>query len=988
MPLKLSAQAVFQSNGSGNWNSNTWTLISGSDPNNRPDSNDDVIILPGHTITANRNEACNNLEFRGGTLNYSGSRSVTVNGNLTVTANSTVTGFSANQSLEVLGNVSVDAGDSFSFPSITLSIAGSTTVNGSMTIAGFSRVRDFGNVTINSGGTFELSGGNTYNFNGNLTNNGTFTANSFNQIFNFNSSSGSIAGANQINIFEANFTAPSNYTNTGNLLIRDNMSGTGSFTNGSGGLLTLTNSGPFTVSTFDASAVGNNVTYTGFGNPTGFNGSYYNLTLNKSSGNLGFSGAPSILNDLTIQDGILEVGAVTLTVGNDLNLEGGEFTPNNASGITNIGGDFNITGGQYDHNSGTVNVTGNTVMNDGEILFSGSGSIINISGNFTYDGGTANLQGGDFITNDFLVTSGNEIFINGVNLTVGGQVELDGTMTFNNTGGSKSIGSVLVNSTGSWNVSQPNNVTINGDITNNGTFTGDPGFGTSIYTLTSSSGVISGSNPVSIRDILINSPASYTNQGTLTVANTFRGTGSFTNGTNATFTYSGNNSSGTNFDITNFTASAIDNTVVYAGLFYSQQWRTTTSVTNDYYNVNVNFNTGGYQRLELIADVRVNGTLTLTEGSPLLNGFDIEMAAGATILGGSATSFIRINSSGVVRQYFSTTGENLAFPVGDNTNFSPITSFTLNSATLGANPFLEIDVIDANHPNRDTDNTSLGGNDDGTPAIAYISRYWTLNSNDISSPNYDVSYQYIDADITGTEANMIAALYGQPPGETFFDWKETGTVNATDNTATIEGANYWGDLYAMDNTLDRLPVELISFEAVDRNSTVILKWVTTSEVDNNYFIVERSQDGINFQEIGTVQGSGTTNNLQTYLFNDRFPPKGRVYYRLKQIDFNGQDEKSGLVTLTTKKTDQEIQLNVYPNPAQDLENIHIEFTGLQDSSVPIILRIIDGSGKVIFNQETQIDKIDTVRFPKVSKGIYFIQAININFKLSKRLVIH
>lgn len=982
------AQATFQSASGGNWNTSArWTLVSGSDADGIPDINDNVIILSGHTITLTANQECNNLTFSGGGISYNGStRSLNVGGDVLVNGSVTFNGYSANQTFTVSGNTSVSSSASLSIPSITYTFTGSVDVQGTLAINGNSRTGNFGDVNIGATGSFTLSGGNNYYFNGDLVNDGTFTATSFGQAFYFTSSSGTFGGASLISLFEANFDSPANYTNEGNLQIRDNMSGTGAFTNGNGGQLELQNGGPFTVSTFNAAATGNTITYTGYGNPTAFTGSYYNLVLNKSSGSLEFGGSINVSNDLTIQSGILQVNAVTATIGNDLNLQGGEFTPDNASAVVNIGGDFNITGGQYDHNNGEVNVTGDVSMIAGEVLFSGTGSTLDISGTFTYDGGTANLQGGDFITNGFYVIAGNEIFINGVNLYVSGVVELDGTMTFNNTVGTKSIGSILVNASGNWNVTQPNNVTVNGDITNNGIFTGDPGYGTSLYTLTGSSGTIGGSNTLTIRDIEINSPGSYTNTGTLQVGSTFNGTGSFTNGANATLIYQGNNSAGTNFSVTNFTASATGNTVVYAAQTYNQQWRATTSSTNDYYNVVIQTNTGDYQTVNLAADIRVNGTLTITEGFVQLGSFDLEMAAGATISGGDASNYIRINGTGILRQYYTSVGATHSFPIGDSNDYSPITSFTINSGTLGSNPYVEMDITDANHPNRSTSNLGAGGNDDGVAATDYISRYWTLTGNDITSPKFDVSYQYIDGDITGTEANLIAALYRQPIGESFFDWKDNGTVNATNNTATISDGDNWGDLYAMDNNLDRLPVELISFEAKVLSGVVHVSWKTASEVNNNYFTVERSVDGESFDAVAVIDGAGDSNSIQNYTFLDENPTEGRSFYRLKQTDFSGLFEYSEVVSVLLQPQKEKLDWTVYPNPSNAGSPMNIRLS--EEVEEHFNISLLNSLGEVVWTSDSQLFDADQLAIPGLPKGTYLIILTKSDQRLTKRLLIN
>lgn len=1025
MPLFTNAQGVFESAGSGIWqDKNTWTLISGSDANGRPDADDQVTILSGHTISIQNDQSCDVLTFSGGALSYNQNRTVTVITSVSVTANSNINGYSNDHIFDNLGTLTVNSSVTFSVGAVRFNTGGAMTLNGALNISGYGQTRNFDDVSVSGTGTLSLSGGDTYNFNGDLENNGTFTATSYGQTFNFLGSSNSFSGTGQISLFSATFNSPANYTNNGVLQIRSSISGTGSFTNGNGGQLELQNGGPFTVGTFDASATGNTITYTGYGSPTAFSGDYYNLVLNKSSGALSFGSSLTVNNDLTIQSGILQVNAVTLNIGNDVNLEGGEFTPDNASAIVNIGGDLNVSAGEYDHNNGAVDVTGNIAITGGSFYLNGSGSTIdagsvslqgvaltlsegtwtttgdfdletgsNLTGNganiaiggaFNFNAGAANFTGGSLTANQIYSGSGTELFINAINLNVSGQVELDGTITFNNGTGTKAVGSILVNGTGNWNVTQPLNITVSGDITNNGTFTGDPGYGTSVYTLTSTSGTISGASTLSIRDIDINSPASYTNEGNLYVGGSLDGTGTFINGTDATFTFAGNNSGGSNFTLTNFTASATGNTVVWAGTTHNQRWRTTTSANNDYYNVTVNMGTGDYQRLNLIADVRVNGTLTITEGDPVLGAFDLELMEDATISGGDTNDWIRINSSGVVRKYYDSFGADLSLPIGDSDDYSPITSFVVNSATLGATPYVEFSITDANHPNRNTNNLGVGGNDDGTAATAYISRYWTLNGNDMSVPDYSLSYIYTDGDITGTESDMIAALYRTPIGESFLDWDVAGVVNPSTNTATISNADNWGAVYAMDDNGGRLPIELISFDARTSGADVVLTWETATEENNDYFTLERSYNGVNFQTLSTIAGAGNSNKVLSYRCEDKYPLQGRSYYRLKQTDFNGQFSYSEVVSVLVENHTA-LQIKVYPNPLTSSEPLFVSgMESLSPNSEAVFYKL---SGKEVMRAEVQNGR--SIDINSLKPGIYILRVVdNGQFIASKKVVVN
>jgi len=84
-----------------------------------------------------------------------------------------------------------------------------------------------------------------------------------------------------------------------------------------------------------------------------------------------------------------------------------------------------------------------------------------------------------------------------------------------------------------------------------------------------------------------------------------------------------------------------------------------------------------------------------------------------------------------------------------------------------------------------------------------------------------------------------------------------------------------------------LPVEMISFEGKGDGDHVILDWATVSEINSDYFIVERSSPKTNFEPIGFVKSAGNSDHLIAYTFADESPEPGILYYRLKQVDFDG-----------------------------------------------------------------------------------------------------
>ncbi|HLG34709.1 MAG TPA: T9SS type A sorting domain-containing protein [Bacteroidia bacterium] len=90
--------------------------------------------------------------------------------------------------------------------------------------------------------------------------------------------------------------------------------------------------------------------------------------------------------------------------------------------------------------------------------------------------------------------------------------------------------------------------------------------------------------------------------------------------------------------------------------------------------------------------------------------------------------------------------------------------------------------------------------------------------------------------------------------------------------------------------LSPLPIELLSFDCLTKTSGIQLKWSTATEINNDYFKIERTMDGIIFETIGIVDGAGNSNQVRNYSFTDNNPDKGANNYRLTQVDFDGRSE--------------------------------------------------------------------------------------------------
>ncbi len=253
--------------------------------------------------------------------------------------------------------------------------------------------------------------------------------------------------------------------------------------------------------------------------------------------------------------------------------------------------------------------------------------------------------------------------------------------------------------------------------------------------------------------------------------------------------------------------------------------------------------------------------------------------------------------------------------------------------------------------------------------------YSTLINN---TPTYNVNFVSVDAtgatytDADGLPRRDILVTYNIEPvsetNEIDFDFNVTGNTVPACPAALTDDINV-----ICDNIL--LPITLLDFNARHySDNSVLVDWQTISEKDNKGFYVQRSINGKDFQDLIFVEGRGTTSNRVSYEFVDEEYWSGTAYYRLKQVDTNGETNLTRTVSIERNFTN--LPFVLYPNPNRAGGELNLR--GIMDKSSIKNLRVVSITGQQILVNpalKTTFDGISIDLPQTMAKGIYVIQFV-------------
>jgi len=362
---------------------------------------------------------------------------------------------------------------------------------------------------------------------------------------------------------------------------------------------------------------------------------------------------------------------------------------------------------------------------------------------------------------------------------------------------------------------------------------------------------------------------------------------------------------------------------------------------------------------------------TLTDASP--------SAINGTLTSGPAwaTSAAAIGNTSVHHYTTAWTGIRVTHssPEGDSLTVSAVSSATINAIHI-----YHITTV----PNILTGITGLGGNDH------YYGVFKSFTAG--GGGTYTATYYYRENDSYIASSSVADPDYAETNLRVFTRSNNSSTpwvMNATapaPATKTITlAAQSTEFILAHVNSLADLPVELTAFDAHYSNGNVILKWETQSETNNQGFFVERSVDGINFENIRFVNGAGNSNSTNYYLEKDTNPLQSIAYYRLNQIDFNGENHYSEIKMVQPSQDLNNIL--IYPNPSNGIFNLITN--SFAENEISIVIRDISGrehfSKKIPSTSDHQIIEINLEN--KLATGTYFITTSTLNELHTQKLIV-
>lgn len=363
-------------------------------------------------------------------------------------------------------------------------------------------------------------------------------------------------------------------------------------------------------------------------------------------------------------------------------------------------------------------------------------------------------------------------------------------------------------------------------------------------------------------------------------------------------------------------------------------------------------------------DLRVLATMTFTNGIILTTPDNfITFDNDATVSSASASSHV----NGPVRKEISTsTTPNFTFPSGDGVIYAPIT--ISNIASRRNEDYFTAYYVNERHPN-------AGGTKGSGLNLVSQAEYWILDraatsgtptTEAVVTLNYNSSRS---GSITNAGVLRVARWDGSQS-----QWVDQGrsssSSNGTSGNLISSGAvsSFSPFTLGSSTNVNPLPLVLLNFNAKAIANNIEVKWATTSEINNDFFTLEKSTNGSEWSNIATIKGAGNSEVLTNYNFLDVNPVNGTQFYRLKQTDVNGDFTYSAIVAVTFGQSQLNNTLSMYPIPASTVLNIQSSM----DLSAGAVVNVYNAQGRMVMTLHANESNL-AIDIQNLESGIYFVE---------------
>jgi hypothetical protein len=362
----------------------------------------------------------------------------------------------------------------------------------------------------------------------------------------------------------------------------------------------------------------------------------------------------------------------------------------------------------------------------------------------------------------------------------------------------------------------------------------------------------------------------------------------------------------------------------------------------DFYNFTIDKSAG---EIQLQTGISISNLLTFTSGSIFLNNQQVDLLTSGILTNETATNKIYdlTAGTGTVKIVQSLNAPSAVNP--GNLGATITTTKNLGSTTIIRGHTAQFIV-----------------------SASSVRRYYTITPATNTSLNATLRFNYFDNELN-TQPEDELVQWHLPNGSAVW-LKRGGTVNMSSNyvdLAVIDSFKTKQSLISY--KVVALPLHLLEFKATKTaTEKVLLNWRTEEEVNSRGFDIERSTNGVQWIKIGTVSSTGQRSTTQSYRFTDQSPAAGNNYYRLKQLDIDGQYDYSP-VRLVSFGSSNIIQ--VYPTLAK--ENSQLFVGGISPEKVSI--ELFDNKGSVVYKTKLYSNSF---MLPHLLPGVYYVKLVDIN----------